>query len=378
MRVPVEAKRAEAARKVLAKKLNDVIFSGISTRGCDGLLNNASVSLVTSGLTGTWSGATASQIVSDIQTLEMTVFNDSKGVEQPDTLLLPCRCIGCFPSRLATTWTKLCSDFDAAWNACFRQKYQWAYDLETADAGGTGPRAVIYRRDSEAVEALVAIEFVTHPTMQKSRGSLPARRARAAWCFTTPEVHATATCWDSQMALTASTFKQRWPEFEATSDARVTTALAVATTQVNAATFTGDRFDHAVGLLAAHGLSVSPFGRPAKAKESGRSAYLEEFERLARALCRPVARVSSATTVLCRAPRPATRNSERVSETARFVRAIRGTWEAPAKQPRGPRNARFQRRGRGACASHCRRRLQEAYASSVSGKSWSLAIARRA
>lgn len=87
------------------------------------------------------------------------------------------------------------------------------------------------------------------------------------------------------MALTASTFKQRWPEFEATSDARVTTALAVATTQVNAAIFTGDRFDHAVGLLAAHGLSVSPFGRPAKAKESGRSAYLEEFERLARARC---------------------------------------------------------------------------------------------
>ena len=169
MRVPVEAKRAEAARKVLAKKLNDVIFSGISTRGVTGLLNNASVSLVTSGLTGTWSGATASQIVADIQTLEMTVFNDSKGVEQPDTLLLPLSLYRLLSKPIGDNVDKTVLGFlMQPGTLAFVKNIEWAYDLETADAGGTGPRAVIYRRDSEAVEALVAIEFVTHPTMQKN------------------------------------------------------------------------------------------------------------------------------------------------------------------------------------------------------------------
>lgn len=84
------------------------------------------------------------------------------------------------------------------------------------------------------------------------------------------------------MSLTASTFKARWPEFDATTNERITTALAVAATQVNAVLFTGELLDHLTGLLAAHALCVSPFGRPGKAKESGRSAYLEEFERIAR------------------------------------------------------------------------------------------------
>lgn len=84
------------------------------------------------------------------------------------------------------------------------------------------------------------------------------------------------------MAYDAASFKLRWPRFTDVSDDRVTAVLAEATNGCSATAF-GARFDEAVGLLAAHKLSVDPFDQPTQPGADGsRSSYLEEWKRLAR------------------------------------------------------------------------------------------------
>lgn len=71
------------------------------------------------------------------------------------------------------------------------------------------------------------------------------------------------------MGWTVATFKARWAEFEPTPEATVQAVLNEAARQLDARLF-GDRFDDAVGLLAAHKLSISPRGQTGR-KEKGAS-----------------------------------------------------------------------------------------------------------
>lgn len=87
------------------------------------------------------------------------------------------------------------------------------------------------------------------------------------------------------MAHTATTFKARWSEFAPIDDATVTAALAEATESCNATDF-AERFDEAVGLLAAHKLAISPMGQQARLEsKEGDTTYRQEWARLSRMCC---------------------------------------------------------------------------------------------
>lgn len=89
------------------------------------------------------------------------------------------------------------------------------------------------------------------------------------------------------MAWTAATFKAARVEFAEIADAAVTAALSDATSELDSRLF-GSTFDQAVGLLAAHKLSISPFGQQARLEAKagdGTTTYLAEFNRLARKKC---------------------------------------------------------------------------------------------
>lgn len=84
------------------------------------------------------------------------------------------------------------------------------------------------------------------------------------------------------MTWTASTFKARWEEFSPQTDALVLAALAEATAELDERVFDAS-FDHAVGLLAAHKLAVSPFGQMARlVAEDGSTTYEKELAKLSR------------------------------------------------------------------------------------------------
>lgn len=85
------------------------------------------------------------------------------------------------------------------------------------------------------------------------------------------------------MAWTVSSFRARWTEFaSAPSDAVVTSALAEAAAECDERIF-GASYDHAVGLLAAHKISVGPGGQQARLdSDEAETTYSREWTKLAR------------------------------------------------------------------------------------------------
>lgn len=93
------------------------------------------------------------------------------------------------------------------------------------------------------------------------------------------------------MTWTATTFKARYPTFSPKADPLVVAVLAEAVAEVDARLF-GTLTDTAVGLLAAHKLSVDPSGAAArldaktilamKGQPHASSTYGVEFDALVR------------------------------------------------------------------------------------------------
>lgn len=85
------------------------------------------------------------------------------------------------------------------------------------------------------------------------------------------------------MAWTATTLKARFTELAPLGDSVVTAAIAEAEAECDARVF-GASYDGAVGLLAAHKLSMGPGGATARQEgnDKARTTYLEEWQRLAR------------------------------------------------------------------------------------------------
>ena len=72
-------------------------------------------------------------------------------------------------------------------------------------------------------------------------------------------------------------FRIRFGEFETAADPLVQACLDAAATELNAAEI-GAPFDEAHGLLAAHKLAISPYGRAARMlNDDGKSTYEIEF-----------------------------------------------------------------------------------------------------
>ena len=90
---PLEARKAEAARRQLLQLENKLAFDGDSSTDIPSFITNANFNQITpvDGAAGTttWSTKTADEILADVQQMASTIRSVSKGVEMPDTLLLP-------------------------------------------------------------------------------------------------------------------------------------------------------------------------------------------------------------------------------------------------------------------------------------------------
>ncbi len=157
--LPLEVRRAAAARAVLMRKLDSLLWIGDSQVNTTGLANNALVT-PTAVITGTWVGGstTALQMLADAQKLVSAPTNGSLGVEKADTLVLP------VTRYQAISQTFIGNDLnktvlDLLLKANPGLKVYQSYVLETADVAGTGPRAVAFANDPEKLEGLVSVEF---------------------------------------------------------------------------------------------------------------------------------------------------------------------------------------------------------------------------
>jgi len=90
---PLDQKRSMAARRALEEKMNYITFNGDSATSLPGLLSNSDipagyVSVGGSG-TATWATKTPDEILYDINYFGGLIYENSKGKERPNTLLLP-------------------------------------------------------------------------------------------------------------------------------------------------------------------------------------------------------------------------------------------------------------------------------------------------
>ncbi len=161
-RTPLLARRAMAARDAIERTLDDVLFTGNTVMGLKGLLNQTGTVTytITNGGTGdtNWETKSADEIIFDMTSAVNKVVVDSKGMEEPDTIILPL-------SSYTYIASKRMGDGDATtildhFRRCcpMIKTVTSTYKLES-HADWTGKRMVIYKKDPNKLAFLLPQPF---------------------------------------------------------------------------------------------------------------------------------------------------------------------------------------------------------------------------
>ncbi len=167
----LDTKRATAARRAVENKIDALASFGDTAANLPGFLNNSSVPLLTapSDITGDWlNTATPPQILADLNKIGNSVTITTKEAFSADTLLLPIEHYAYISTTpMSVTDSRSILDVFLMNSPYIKNVDQWA-PLSTADAAGTGPRAVAYLRSSEVVELVIPQEFEQFPPQAKN------------------------------------------------------------------------------------------------------------------------------------------------------------------------------------------------------------------
>lgn len=157
--VPLERTKETNAFQAVETLQDQLAATGDSTYGLVGFLNNANVPLVTP-TNGTWLTGpnTPAEIVADLNKLVNAIVSATSEIHIPDTLLLAPVLYG----YIATTpWAGASDVTILTWflrnNPYIKNVDQWAR-LSLADAAGTGPRIIAYKRDPSCVSMVIPQE----------------------------------------------------------------------------------------------------------------------------------------------------------------------------------------------------------------------------
>jgi hypothetical protein len=167
--VPLSTKKADAARIIHERTIDDLAATGDSDANLPGFINNTNVPFVTP-VNGDWDNpaTTSAQILEDLYAMEWAIVITSKELFEPDTMLLA-------PSLYKIVATKSYSDQNADTvltvflrNAKFIKTVDQWHKLENADAESNGPRAVIYKKDPMVVEIVLPDPFTQEPAQWRN------------------------------------------------------------------------------------------------------------------------------------------------------------------------------------------------------------------
>jgi len=91
---PLNARLASAAKRAMMMALDEIAVKGDSSFGLVGLLSHPNIPEVTipadgTGSSKTWTSKTPAQILRDLNLMVSSIIDVTKGIENPDTLLMP-------------------------------------------------------------------------------------------------------------------------------------------------------------------------------------------------------------------------------------------------------------------------------------------------
>lgn len=162
----LDTKRADVAMKMIARKLDSIVaFGDDDDARITGALNNSNVYVGTVGYNWLLVGTTYDQMLSDLLTLANYVVTNSKEVFKPDTILLPTAHLLAIQAKQNAQGTRsVLQAFNDAMEAAGRNVAVESWPLlATANAAGTGPRAMAYVRDPELIGSIVPAAFIAQP-----------------------------------------------------------------------------------------------------------------------------------------------------------------------------------------------------------------------
>lgn len=160
----IDTERAVTAQLMIARKIDNVIaFGDASDSRVKGFLNDSGVTVSTAAIN--WNIATYAELLAELLALANNPFIVSKETFKPDTILLPTDYLTLVQSVMNPLGSKsvLSAFMDAMRDAGRSVSVESWPLLATADAAGTGPRAVSYVRDVDVVASVVPAMFIAQP-----------------------------------------------------------------------------------------------------------------------------------------------------------------------------------------------------------------------
>jgi hypothetical protein len=161
--VPLEQRRANAARRAIAQLENSIAFFGDAQANLIGLFSQPNVTSVSIPATGTgsstlWVNKSPDQILFDMNLVANTVVSTSLGVEIPDTMLLPLSQYNYVAStaRSANSDTTILNYF--LQNNPYIKQVEWLNELATAGVSSAA-RMYAYRRSPEVLTLEIPSDF---------------------------------------------------------------------------------------------------------------------------------------------------------------------------------------------------------------------------
>jgi hypothetical protein len=169
--VNLDGKKAEAARRAMEEKLDSIARDGDSSHGLTGFLglSNTTSYTIPNGASGaaTWTSKTPDEIVDDLHGIANNIVSTTKGVERPDTILLPL-------AQYTLIASKRMGDGDSTTilkhflsTSPFIKRVEPWHVLSAAGSGSTA-RMVCYRKDPNVLELIVPQEFEQFPPQERN------------------------------------------------------------------------------------------------------------------------------------------------------------------------------------------------------------------
>lgn len=166
-KTPLVPRKAMAARDIMERTIDDIWFLGHAAMGLKGLLNQSNTTSFTVSTSGSGTKAwdankTPDEIIADMNGAVNKVVSESKEVFQPDTMLLPL-------STFTYISTRRMGDGDASTilqhflkNSPYVKTVEATHKLES-NAGWTGKRGMVYRKDPNFIAGLLPQPFEQLP-----------------------------------------------------------------------------------------------------------------------------------------------------------------------------------------------------------------------
>lgn len=168
---PLDKRRAEDTREAALRKENQLAFEGDSNYGLVGFLNHPNATSVTvladgTGSSKAWSTKTADQIIRDLNQIANTPIKVTKGIETPDTMIMPVDQYTLIASKKVGVDSDMTVLKFFQMTNPFIKNVTWLNELE--DIGGAGvDRCQVYRRSPNKLTMEIPQEWEMQPPQQR-------------------------------------------------------------------------------------------------------------------------------------------------------------------------------------------------------------------